>query len=50
MLSNQITQHQQAMLNGYANVKQYASNDVDFWEKTLMRCKDNFMDILKELE
>lgn len=50
MLYNQITQHKQAVWNGYANVKQFASNDIDFWDKALKKCKDNFMDILKELE
>lgn len=32
------------------NVKQSASNDIDFWDKTLKRCKENFIGILKELE
>ena len=50
MLSNQIMQHKQAVLNGYMNAKQYASNDIDFWDKTLKKCKENFRDILKELE
>ncbi|MDE6016970.1 MAG: hypothetical protein K2H41_14995 [Acetatifactor sp.] len=50
MLHNQITQHKQAVWNGYMNVKQLASNDIDFWDKALKKCKDNFMDILKELE
>ena len=50
MLHNQITQHKQAMWNGYTNVKQAASNDIDFWDKALKMCKDNFKDILKELE
>ena len=40
MLSNQIMQHKQAVLNGYMNAKQYASNDIDFWDKTLKKCKD----------
>ncbi len=50
MLSNQIMQHKQAVLNGYMNAKQYASNDIDFWDKTLKKCKKIFRDILKELE
>ena len=50
MLGNQILQHKQAVLNGYVNAKQYASNDIDFWDKTLKNCKENFMSILKELE
>lgn len=50
MLSNQIAQHKQAMWNGFTNVKQCASNDIDFWDETLKRCKENFIDILKELE
>ena len=50
MLSNQIMQHKQAVLNGYTNVKLSASNDIDFWDKTLKRCKENFIGILKELE
>lgn len=50
MLNNQITQHKQAVWNGYMNVKQLAANDIDFWDKTLKKCKDNFMDISKELE
>lgn len=50
MLSNQIMQHKQAVQNGYINAKQAAANDIDFWDKTLKKCKDNFMDILKELE
>ncbi len=50
MLFNQIAQHKQAMMNGYQNVKQVAANDVDFWEKVLKQCKNNFKDILKELE
>lgn len=50
ILSNQIMQHKQAVLNGYMNAKQYASNDIDFWDKTLKKCKENFRDILKELE
>ncbi|MEY8390993.1 hypothetical protein AALA98_06425 [Lachnospiraceae bacterium 45-W7] len=50
MFYNQITQHKQTIWNGYANVKQVASNDIDFWDKTLKKCKYNFMDILKELE
>ena len=49
MLSNQISQHKQALWNGLQNVKQYAANDVDSWEITLRKCKDNFEDILKEL-
>lgn len=49
MLSNQISQHKQALWNGFQNVKQYAANDVDSWEITLRKCKDNFEDILKEL-
>ncbi len=47
MLSNQIMQHKQAVLNGYMNAKQSASNDIDFWDKTLKKCKENFRDILK---
>lgn len=50
MLNNQITQYKQSVWNGYMNVKQPAANDIDFWDKTLKKCKDNFMDILKELE
>ena len=50
MLSNQIMQHKQVVLNGYMNAKQSASNDIDFWDKTLKKCKENFRDILKELE
>lgn len=50
MLSNQIMQHKHAVLNGYMNAKQYASNDIDFWDKTLKKCKKIFRDILKELE
>lgn len=50
MLSNQLMQHKQAALNGYINVKQNASNDIDFWDKTLRKCKENFIDILKELK
>lgn len=50
MLYNQIIQHKQAVWNGYTNVKQSASNDIDFWDKTLKKCKENFIDILKELE
>lgn len=50
MLGNQILQHKQAVLNGYVNAKQYASNDIDFWDKTLKKCKENFIGILKELE
>lgn len=50
MLSNQLMQHKQAALNGYINVKQNASNDIDFWDKTLRKCKENFIGILKELE
>jgi len=50
MLNNQITQYKQTVWNGYMNVKQFAANDIDFWEKTLKKCKDNFMNILKELE
>jgi hypothetical protein len=50
MFYNQLTQHKQASMNGYQNVKQFAANDVDFWEKVLKQCKDNFEDILKELE
>lgn len=49
MLYNQISQHKQAILNGYQNVKQNAANDVDFWDIVLKRCKNNFEDILKEL-
>lgn len=50
MLFNQITQHKQAIMNGYQNVRQAAANDVDFWEKALKQCKGNFKDILAELE
>lgn len=50
ILYNQILQHKQAVLNGYMNAKQYASNDIDFWDKTLKTCKENFIGILKELE
>lgn len=50
MLSNQIMQHKQVILNGYMNAKQSALNDIDFWDKTLKKCKENFRDILKELE
>jgi len=50
MLFNQITQHKQAVINGYQNVKQVAANDVDFWEKALKQCKENFKNILTELE
>ncbi|MDE7284808.1 MAG: hypothetical protein K2N85_14675 [Lachnospiraceae bacterium] len=50
MLNNQITQHKQAIWNGYINVKQLASNDIDFWDKALRKCKDNFIEILKELK
>ena len=50
MLFNQITQHKQAVINGYQNVTQVAANDVDFWEKALKQCKDNFKNILTELE
>lgn len=50
MFHNQITQHKQAVWNGCTNVKQLASYDIDFWDKALKKCKDNFMDILKELE
>lgn len=50
MMGNQILQHKQAMLNGYVNIKQYASNDIDFWDNILKKCKENFTDILKELE
>ncbi len=50
MLNNQITQYKQTVWNGCMNVKQFAANDIDFWDKTLKKCKDNFMDILKELE
>lgn len=50
MLSNQIMQHKQVVLNGYMNAKQSASNGIDFWDKTLKKCKENFRDILKELE
>lgn len=50
MLANQILQHKQAVLNGYMNAKQYASNDIDSWDKTLKKCKANFIGILKELE
>lgn len=50
MLNNQITQHKQSVWNGSMNVKQLAANDIDFWDKTLKKCKGNFMDILKELE
>lgn len=32
MLNNQITQHKQAAWNGNINVKQFASNDIDFWD------------------
>lgn len=46
----QITQHKQAVINGYQNMKQIAANDVDFWEKALKQCKDNFENILTELE
>ena len=47
---NQISQHKQALGNGYQNVKQAAANDVDNWEKILRKCKNNFEDILKELK
>lgn len=50
MLFNQITQHKQAAMNGYQNVKQAAANDIDFWEKALKQCRSNFRDILQELE
>ena len=50
MLGNQILQHKQGVLNGYVNAKQYASNDIDFWDKTLKKCKENFIGILKELQ
>lgn len=50
MIGNQILQHKQAMLNGYANIKQYASNDIDCWDNILKKCKENFTDILMELE
>lgn len=50
MLSNQISQHKQAVWIGYQNAKQFAANDVDSWEKTLQKCKSNFEDILKELK
>ena len=50
MLNNQITQYKQAAWNGNMNVKQFAANDIDFWDKALKTCKENFMDILKELK
>lgn len=50
MLNNQITQYKQAAWNGNMNVKQFAANDIDFWDKALKTCKKNFMDILKELK
>ncbi len=50
MLNNQITQYKQAAWNGNMNVKQFAANDIDFWDKALKTCKENFMYILKELK
>ena len=46
MIFNQIKQHKQAMMSGYQNVKQLAANDVDFWDRILKQCKDNFKVIL----
>lgn len=48
-INNQIIQHKQSMLNSYQNAIQYAANDIDFWERTLKKCKKNFEDILKDL-
>lgn len=50
MFYNQIMQYKQAIWNNPTYIKQFASNDIDFWDKILKKCKSNFEDILKELE
>ena len=42
-------QYKQAIWNNPTYTKQSASNDIDFWDKILKKCKSNFEDILKEL-
>ena len=50
MFYNQIMQYKQAIWSNPTYTKQSASNDIDFWDKSLKKCKSNFEEILKELK